>query len=168
VLICLHRIWPEDALPFSHAYFPRDAFDEVLEQGQWICARKDEGYIGLYVQQPYHWLPDAQGRLVEVRAEGQHCVWLVEMGERGPQGQSLAQFAAALSQARVECGDLSISYESPSQGRLEFAWEGELRVAGQPVALHNYDRFDNPYCHSPFTATRIEIHRGDEELLLDF
>jgi hypothetical protein len=167
VLVCLHRVWPEDAFPFTHAYFPRDAFDEVVEQDHWIFARKGDGYIGLYVQQPHRWLPDEQGRLVEVRADAEQCVWLVEMGERG-QWPDFAGFVAALGAARVECGDLSVQFESPSQGLVEFAWQGDLRVAGQPLALHTYPRFDNPYSHTPFTAPRIEITRGGEQVVLDF
>jgi hypothetical protein len=51
---------------------------------------------------------------------------------------------------------------------VEFAWEGELRVAGQPVALHNYPRFDNPYCQGEFLSPRLLIRRAGQELVLDF
>jgi hypothetical protein len=167
VLVCLHLIWPDDPFPFSHAYFPRDAFDEVLEHAGWICARKDDGYIGMYVSHAYQWLPDETGKMVELRVETNEAAWLVEMGERGQWG-SFGQFIQAVTSAPLRCQGLQLEYQSPSLGKVEFSWEGDLRVNDQAIALHNYPRFDNPYCQNEFLSPSVVIRRGEEELTLDF
>ncbi len=167
VLVCIHHLPPNDRFPFSHVYFPRAAFDEVVEQNGWICARKGTGYIGLYSQQPFRWLPDEDGQVVEVRADAPDNIWLVEMGEQGPWA-SFADFVQAVSGARVTCQGLRIDYDSPSQGLFSFAWEGDLVVAGEIIPLHAYPRFNNPYCQTTFLAPRIEIRCGEERLVLDF
>lgn len=167
VLICLHLVWPGDAFPFSHAYFPRDAFDEVVERNQWICARKERGYIALYASKPYHWLADENGRDVEVRVDSTEVAWICELGEEG-QWPDFASFVGAVTSARVVCQGLQVAYTSPSQGQLLFGWEDELQIDGEIVPLHNYPRFDNPYCRCDFDTRKVTIRYMDEEIALDF
>ena len=40
---------------FTHAWLPKDKFDEVVEKNGWIFARKGEGYLALRSQNPYFW-----------------------------------------------------------------------------------------------------------------
>lgn len=167
VLICIYHAPPDDAFPFSHAYFPRAAFDDVIERDNWVFARKDDGYLALYSQHPVRWLADKDGALVEARAEAPDNVWLVEMGRRVDWGD-FAAFVEAVAASDVTCTGLDVSYNSPSQGWLEFSWAGPLRIAGHEISLHDYPRFDNPYCQCAFTAPEIHIRRGEESLTLKF
>ena len=167
VLACIYHTPPDDAFPFSHAYFPRAAFDDVIERGHWIFARKDDGYLALYSQHPVRWLPDGDGAVVEARAESPDNIWLVEMGRRADWGD-FAAFVDAVAASTVTCDGLHVSYKSPSQGKLDFGWTGPLRIAGEESSLHDYPRFDNPYCQCAFTAPQTHIRRGDESLILNF
>jgi len=167
VLICLHRVLADDALPFAHAYFPREAFDEVLEQDGWICARKDGGYIALHPGGGYTWQADEAGKVIEVRASQPESAWIVEMGEQRAWG-SFAAFCAAICGATLFVDGLSVLYTSPSQGMLGFSWHGEFRAGGKSVDLHSYKRFQNPYCTAEFNQPRFTIQRQGETLDLDF
>ncbi len=40
VAICIHHVPRDDPRPYSHAYFPRDHFDQVVQQGSWVLAKK--------------------------------------------------------------------------------------------------------------------------------
>ena len=100
-----HALEPpaDHAFPFSHAYFPRAAFDEVVELGHWICARKDEGFIALGSQAPLS--PPANGtfRDVELRALSPRNVWLCELGTRA-QWRDFGSFTRAIGDsADVVC-----------------------------------------------------------------
>ena len=168
VLVCLHRVKADDRLPFSHAYFPRRAFDEIVERGHWIFARKDEGYAALYSQHKPRWVEKEPGKpSEELRADSPANIWVCEMGTRGD-WKSFSRFVEAVASARIICEGLDVAYDSPSAGKVAFGWKGPFRIAGRPVALHNYKRFDNPYCQSEFTSPRILIQRGAEKLHLDF
>jgi len=167
VLVCLHSILADDAYPFSHAYFPREAFDEVVERNHWICARRGEGYLGLYVQRPYRWLENEAGRVEEVRVDALDAIWVCEMGDQAQWG-SFERFTAAVCGAKIACSGLQVEYHSPTQGQVVFSWEGDLEVAGQVILLHETPRFDNPYCQAPFPTRKLVIRRGTEELDLDF
>jgi hypothetical protein len=60
-----------------------------------------------------------------------------------------------------------MEYASPSVGRVEFGWEGPLRVDGRQVALRGYPRFDNPYCQAPFDTRHYAIRHGGFEYVMD-
>lgn len=170
VLICIHHVPASDPFPFSHAYFPRHAFDEVEQRGQWVFGRKGAGYIGLYSQHPPRWLADQHDPAhptVELRADAPTNAWLVELGEESAWG-SFAQFIAAVSGAPVVFAGLDVTYDSPSLGRVQFGWHGPLRVAGEHVELHSYPRFLNPYCQAEFGARQYTIRYGDDTYTLDF
>lgn len=167
VLISIHRVPPDDPFPFSHAYFPRGAFDEVLKSEHWVFARKGNGYIALYSQHEFQWHANKQGTRDELRVTSPKNVWICELGSHDV-WKSFARFREAVAAAKVSCNGLDVRYQSPSLGEVSFGWEGPLRIDGQPVALGDYKRFDNPYCQSDFTAPLVHIVRGQEELRLDF
>ncbi|MBN1877031.1 MAG: hypothetical protein JXA33_22605 [Anaerolineae bacterium] len=167
VLISVYHVSPKDAFPFSHAYFPRDAFDEVVEYEHWVCARKGTGFLALYSQHPYRWMPDQAGQIVEVRVDSPDNIWVCEMGD-ATQWSDFAAFVKAVSTTEVHCHGLDVQYISPSLGLVRFGWQGNFEVAGEIIALHDTPRFDNPYSQCAFLSPQIEIHRGEETLLLDF
>lgn len=167
VLICLHRAPAADPFPFSHAYLPRSAFDEVLERGNWLLARRAEGYVALYSQHSTR--RPAHGPHVdyEVLVDAPENVWLCEMGNRRQWG-SFGGFVQAIVGSDVRCQGTEVAYTSPSQGNVQFGWQGPLRVRGADVALRGYQRFDNPYCQSAFTEPLMTIRRAGESHTLDF
>lgn len=167
VLICLYRLPDVVAFPYTHAYFPRAAFDEVVARDGWICARNGDGYLALHSQQATRWLPDGDVSEVELRADGRDNVWLVEMGRCADWG-SFDAFVKAIVDSPLTHEDLGVQYDSPSLGRVEFGWEGPLVVAGEEVALHDYPRFDNAWCQAPFAEPRVVIQRDGRSLELDF
>lgn len=170
VLVCIHHVWAKDPFPFSHAYFPRAAFDEVVEGDHWVFGRKDEGYIALYSQHPVEWYPDRYDEehpIIEARADAPDNIWVVEMGDAS-QWESFAQFVEAISNADITTEGMDVTYASPSQGQIEFGWDRAFVVAGETVALHDYPRFDNPYCRTEFDSQVYDIQFGDMTHTLDF
>jgi hypothetical protein len=156
VLIAMHHVPADDAFPYSHAYFPRAAFDTVEQRGHWVCAAKDGGYIAFYSQHPVQWRADAQGEQVELRADSPDNIWVCELGSVDEWG-SFAAFVDAVTAAEIECDDLCVVYRSPSVGKVELSWNGPLRVDRAEIELHNYPRFANPYCRADFGAKVYEI-----------
>jgi hypothetical protein len=155
-------------LRFTHAWLPRDQFDEVLEQEGWIFARRGAGYLALRSQHPYHWQTEPgedQGR--EVIVPGKRNVWICELGRRALDGE-FGDFVRRISQAGLSFGRLRVCYHSPSQGRLEFGWRDPLRQNGAVVPLGDYPRYDNPYVQASFPAGEIVLRHGTHELRLNW
>lgn len=167
VLVCVHHVPKDDAFPFSHAYFPRAAFDEVLERGQWVCARIGQAYVALHSQHPARWLADENQQHIELRADSPDNIWVLELGDAAQWG-TFAHFAETIMASAITFDGLNVAYTSPSLGVITFGWQGVLRVAGDAVDLHNYPRFDNPYCQAEFGVRQYMIRYGDEEHRLSF
>ena len=173
VAVIIHHLPPDDRFPFSHAYFPRAAFDEVIEQGGWVCARKGDGYIALFSQHPTRWLTDRHDDaqpVNELRAAAFTNVWLVEVGDAAQHGD-FATFVDTVAAASVTVAGTgpatTVRYVSPTVGVVTFGWLEPLSVDGAEIDLHDYPRFDNPYCRAEVGARTYTIRHGEETHVID-
>jgi len=161
-------LYVKNKLKFTHAWLPKDKFDEVVERAPWIFARKSDGYLALCSKNPYTWeTKHFRDRGSEIIAEGRRNVWLCELGSKRENG-SFDQFMEAITKARLEFGYLSVEYDSPSQGRLEFDWESPLMQNGKAVCLKDYARYDNPYVQAGFPAENVEFKHNGHFLQLNW
>ncbi len=161
-------LYVPNRLFFTHAWLPRDQFDQVWEQNGWIFARLDQGYLALRSQQPYHWQDQpGEDQNREVIADGLRNIWICELGRQAVDGP-FEDFANRISQSQIAYGDLQVVYHSPSRGRLEFGWQGPLRQDGQIVTLSDYPRYDNPYLQAEFGTNWYDIRLAGQQMVLDF
>jgi len=174
VAIIIYRISTGPALyvpnkfMYTHAWFPKDKFDEVIERNGWICARRGDGYLALWSQQPYHWqTEEGEDKDREVIAPGKRNIWICELGRRATDGE-FTEFVARIAEAPVSTDRSSVFYQSPSQGRLKFGWNGDLTVNGQPIQLDDYPRYDNPYAQAPFPGDAIAFEHNGQSLRLNW
>jgi hypothetical protein len=174
VLIAIYHITPFPALHvpnelwFTHAWLPRDQFEEVVERDGWIFARLGEGYLALLSQQPYRWhdLPgEDQGR--EILVEGKNNIWICELGRKEVDGP-FSDFIARIIEAKVLFAGSSVSYQSPSQGDLQFGWKEPLRQEGRLVPLGDYPRYASPYVQADFPSEMVTIQLDGKTLELDW
>jgi hypothetical protein len=75
--------------PFTHAFFPQDRFDEVVQVDGWTFARQADGYVALWSWRPTEWVPfdasvDHPAGVTspwELRAPGgPDNVWITQVG----------------------------------------------------------------------------------------
>jgi len=181
ILVALYDLPDHAGLPpfearhflFTHAYFPRWAFDEVVEQpvaggGGWIFGRKGDGYIALYSAQPYLWQTEGPDAGQEVIALGGRAVWLIQMGRRAVDG-SFEQFVKSVTSASLTVHGLAVEYRAPGLGQVTFDWSGPLRLDGKEIALRDYPRFNNPYTRAAaFGTGQYTFEFAGKRLTLDF
>jgi hypothetical protein len=170
---------------FTHAWLPKDKFDEVVEKDNWIFARKDNGYLALRSQNPYFWNTESDnsrcrtksGDLVvrkiaedigrEVIVPGAKNIWLCQLGHKADDG-SFEGFISAISSAELTFSGLNVEYRSPGVGLVRFGWDRTLSVDNGDIPLHNYPRYDNPYIQADFGTLTYKIECQGKRLLLDF
>lgn len=149
----------------THAYFPKWAFDEVIQQSSWTFGRKGNAYVALYSQNPTSWSTEAPD--YELVAPGMNNVWLVELGSQAEQG-SFSSFVSGISAASVTFSGGKVRYQSPSVGAVEVGESGPMTVKGLPVDIGPYERFDNPYSFQSFGSQHTTIAFEGRYLELDF
>jgi len=151
---------------YTHAYFPRWAFDEVQYHDNWIFGAEDDGYIALYSYMPTQWVSN-----YELRVNGFKNLWIVEMGSVDEYA-SFNQFVSTIRQSNIEVTPQALGYNvhytSPSLGVVSVAWDGIMQVDGNNIDLGPYPRFDNDYCYQDFGTKITLIEFGNQSLELNF
>lgn len=174
VLLAIYRIpksialWVPNEMRLTHAWLPRDQFEEVVEQDGWIFARQGDGYLALLSQYPYEWCTspgeDQNREVIVARSKN---IWICELGRKETSGE-FSDFIQAQLQAEVDFYDSRLSYTSPTQGRLQFSWKGPLKRDGRVVPLDSYPRYGNPYVQVDFPPEELKITLGEHFLSLNW
>jgi hypothetical protein len=172
VLVCLYRVLPRPQMGMpplphllhTHAWFPVDAFDEVVEEAEWVFGRKDDGYVALRSLIAPRWNDD--GPRTELIADGPCNAWVCEIGDPRLHG-GFPAFVAAIAAAPLNGDDRRLGYVSPTVGVVEVGWETPLRVNGAEIATRDYPRMENRYTSVAFGETRFALRCGDAEMVLE-
>ena len=173
-------------LPFTHAYFPTERFDEVRQVGNWTLGRRGDGYVALWSWRPTQWRTHDPAVTFTngltkpfdlVAPGGADDAWIVQVGDAG-RWHSFDAFAAAVTSAPLSVtvrpvgsdglpGGFDVTYQSPTQGRMAFSSVGPLTVDGTEVPLHGTDRSANPFGTVAEGSPRVNLHDGRATLALD-
>jgi hypothetical protein len=166
--------------PFTHAFFPQDRFDEVVEQAGWVLGRRGDGYVALHSERPTQWRvydPATQATngftspFDLVAPGGPDNVWIVEVGRAADHG-SFAQFVAAITSAPVEVtrsgARISVRYVSPTEGELRFGTQDPFVVNGVDTPLRDHPRHSSPWAEQCHLGEGFDISEGGARLQLDF
>lgn len=147
----------------THAFFPRDRFDDVVESNGWTIGRKGDGYLALYSQTLPRWFGENRYELDAVALDN---VWIVEMGSREESG-SFEAFVTNILSAELEIADF-VTYHSASLGVVRVGWTGPMTVEGIPVNLGPYDRWEKTFARQAFGEMKTTIEFDGTKLDLDF
>ncbi|MBN2389844.1 MAG: hypothetical protein JXR84_03920 [Anaerolineae bacterium] len=126
-LIAIHALPEDDWLGFTHAYFPALAFDEIAFEDNWVFAQKNDGHVALTASQALTPVRTGLTAYHELRAYGQHTVWLCIVGSDATDG-SFAAFRKAVLALDVTFEDLGVRMETLGGEEVSFAWGKSLRV----------------------------------------
>ncbi len=95
-------LYVRETADFTHAWLPRDRFDEMIEHDGWIFARRGNGYLALWVSKPSHWQTSpGENENRELIVNGRQSVWICEMGCRATDGP-FVEFVERLAAASVD------------------------------------------------------------------
>lgn len=184
-------------LDYTHAFFPTEHFDEIVEQDGWVIGRKGDAYVALWSHRPTEWRTyDTETEFTRGLTErfdlmapgGPDNVWITEVGTADDYVGNADPFesfvnAITASAITVERSDdpmagATVSYLSPSQGQVSFGWlpkdEAEplppLVVDGEEIDLHPEDvRWDAPYATASFDGDLVyRAELGGAMMEIDF
>jgi len=174
VVIAVYNVNPftgltvPNKLSMTHAWLPKDQFDEIIEKDGWIFARKNEGYLALRSMKPYRWQDEpGEDQYREIKARGKKNIWICELGRKHINGDFIC-FIEDICAAHIQFRGLSVRYQSPSQGYLEFGWKKSFSIKGQVIELERYPRYDNPFVQAKFGANEMYIRDNGQEIYLNW
>ncbi|MCG8668923.1 MAG: hypothetical protein MI867_05880 [Pseudomonadales bacterium] len=142
----------------THAFFPQEKFDEVVQQGKWFFGRKGDGYIALYSFNRASFTTEGEYANSEIVAKGFSNLWIAELGWRDEDGDFQA-FVERVSSQTVDydwAHDLQVTYQS-DMGVMSFSWTDDLVVNGAAISLKDYPRYNNPFVQQPWGEIDVEV-----------
>jgi hypothetical protein len=180
-------------LDFTHAYFPTEHFDEVVQTGGWTIGRKGDGYVALWSWRPTQWraydpATEPTRGLTEpfdlLAPGGPDNVWVTEVGRAADWPGAPDPFAAfvdAVSTAPITAIPLTgpggshgpkdgfdVRYTSPTRGELTFGTTAPLTAGGTPIELHPPQRWSSPWTTVGWDEWVYRVAAGGATLELDF
>ena len=127
----LFQIPPEHEVPFTHAYFPTFAFDQVAHEANWWFGARGEAYIGIYAANGLIMRTEGPDQQRELVSPGLRNTWLLRIGSK-KEFQSFEHFVSALGHAPLSTvpGE-TLAYHDPLYGRFAFTWQGQVYLNNQ-------------------------------------
>lgn len=174
-------------LPYTHAYFPQEHFDQVVQSDGWTFGRKGDGYVALWSWRPVHWRTYTDPGIFThgliqsfdlVADGGPDDAWVTQVGDAARFG-SFERFRAAVLDHPVGVtplpvggdglpGGFDVTWQSPTEGALTFGTHAPMTVRGAVVPIDGYPRYDNPWSHTAFDAPVVRIADREGGVTLDF
>ena len=174
-----------DYLPYTHAYFPTERFDEVRQVGSWTFGKRGDGYVALWSWRPTQWRTHDPAQTFTngltkpfdlVAPGGANNVWISQVGDAS-RWKTFDAFVTAMSSSPVSVADLGesagvskgfdVTFHSPTEGSMHLGWTGPFTVDGNDVALHRTNRFANRFGTTPFGNQNIKVDDATAHLQLD-
>ncbi|MFQ3620379.1 MAG: hypothetical protein SNJ78_05485, partial [Spirochaetales bacterium] len=165
-LLCLYHPTSKAGLGFGHAYCPREVFDEVVEQGEWIFVRWNKGYGALHSDGKLQWIKQGPHAFQELRSSGGGRTWIACAGSEEEDGdfRSFQEHWKA-SQLQIQSG--GVVWRTARSQELQFSWQGPLRVNGKKKELRFLHHYENMYTTTPLEAKVMSLQREGQTLTLD-
>lgn len=163
-LIALYELAPDEAMGFTHAYWPAYEFDESEIGGNWAFARKGEAYIALGCSQALCQVQSGAGAFRELRAarvpKGGVQAWICLLGRKAMH-RSFLEFQDRIRTLKIEWQERGVQAETLRGERLTLPWEGPFEVNGAKQPLTGTMHYDGPHCRAPWPASQMDIQYGD-------
>lgn len=150
----------QNYLPMTHAFFPQQHFDEIVERDGWTIGRRGDGFVALWSWRAPVWAPPGQNpagldQPYDLTAQGgADNVWITEVGDTTTYAD-FEDFVAKVTATRPQVvrttqgtdqeADFAVAYDSPTQGHLEWGTApAEFTINGATRTVPGA-RMQNPF-----------------------
>jgi len=159
----LALIWRQSKFSWmTHCFFEQNRFDEVRFEGNWVFARVNHGYVGIYSQHDVLIGEYGQYAGRELICYAPKNTWIVECGRKVDWG-SFGEFVSALKDAKIEEDKEALIYLSPSIGKFVTGWNVAPMVKDTPVQIREYPLVNSIWAYSDFGSGKMLLRYGNEK-----
>ncbi len=164
---------------FTHAYFPQDHFDEVVQHANWTIGRKDGGFIALWSWRDPQWRTydptvNATNGMTKpfdlVAPGGPDNIWICEVSTEAD--ESFNDFSARIStsapQVTRTADEFAVYWSSPTNGAMSFGWDEPFVVEGVEQQITDFPRHRSRWGHVDRLERKYDLRHGQHVLKLDF
>ncbi len=159
-----------DIEPYTHAYFPKQYFDQVVLEDNYAFGWVGDVYVALigagdlyYKEIEYSDYDISKGLSedYDLIQEGLSTYWITQVG-RGNDYDSFEAFMEDVKTQKVSYENKVLTYRN-----LQLTYQGDFMVDGEVLDL-DYPRFDSKYSQTDRKAETIRFDFEGQSLELDF
>lgn len=153
-----------ELVPFTHAYFPKDKFDQVILDGHYAFGKKGSTFCAFIAAEKLEYKEGSKEDLIQ---PGKQVYWVVEAGSVKEDG-SFKQFVNRIKNNQIVFDDQQLLLTYHSNGQIyQLKYQGDFKINNKKINTE-YPRFDSPYVKAPRKPQVIKIEKNELSLELDF
>ncbi len=166
--MALYDIPEKQPLQFIHAYVPKMAFDEVVDENGFVFVREGDVFAALKMLGGHVWTTQGEWADVEVISRGAKNGAVCEVGEKADFG-SFEAFRQEIAGNKMvfDAETMSLTYQSKRAGKLMMDKQGVRRLNDVDVDL-NWPLYDCPYLQSEWDSGVITVVKNGQKRVFDF
>lgn len=149
-------------LNYTHAYMPKEKFDEVVLDGNYAFAKYGDSYLAYIGLSPMYYKEGTSDDLIQ---DGQSTYWVTELGNANEDGD-FQTFMNQIKSNEITFNDRVLSYSSGERSYV-LEYKGDFKVDGAVIDT-DYDRFESPYSQTERKPSVIRFEFNGKDLELDF
>ena len=177
------RLGESGIATITHAYMPKDFYDEFELCSNTVFARKNGVFVALISNGELKFRPfnqnSANGLLknrkfpdgIQLSGEfdlcrfgGDYHVYITELSDADT--ETFSEFKSRIRNNSGDFGNGSAKYETAS-GVIEVSYDGSFDIDGKP-AEKEFARYDSKFCKAERKAESITVDSGKNRLILNF
>ena len=153
-----------DLLDYTHAYFPKEKFDSVVVDNNYVFGKKSETFCAFIGSNNIQYKENSNNDLIQ---KGKQVFWITEAGSKTKDG-SFNEFINRIKSNKLEFDvkRLLLVYHSNNK-KYELIFDGDFKVDNNLIDT-NYNRYDSPYIKANRKAKTLNFRKDGLSLFLDF
>lgn len=168
----------------THAYMPREFYDEFELCGNYVFARKNGVFVAMISDSPLmfrEYNSESAAGLLKyrnfpeklkptdvfdlIRQGGKYHTYVTELSHCG--NETFDGFRERIKNNKVSFSSNGRTEYTTLSGKITVSYAGEFTVNGRECNKE-YDRYDSKFCKAPRKTSVISINSGSNRLYLDF
>jgi len=149
-------------LHFTHAYFPREKFHEVIIDNNYAFGRYEDVYVVLIGRNPLEY---GEGSTDDLIQNGRETYWICEISTKDEEG-SFENFIQRIKSNAVYYKNKKLTYTT-NNTTYELHYGRDFYINGRKVETQ-YPRLDSPYGVVQRKPEVFELNFNGKKLYLDF
>ncbi|MEC0229594.1 hypothetical protein [Paenibacillus alba] len=167
VVMAMYQIPETQAMHWIHVHVPRDAFDEVEEEGNYLFLRKSGVYICLFIHNGYNWTTEGEFAGREVISHGRRNAVICEVGDDRAY-EDFASFRRMMLLNRLDFDSVRMQLTYCSFQVGELSMNQTMRTVQGETVIFPYPTYNGPYMVSAFNSGVIEVRSNGNKVIYDF
>jgi hypothetical protein len=128
--ILIFKIDEDHDADYTHAYFPTMKFDEIKYKDNWVFAKKENAFIGIYANNGLTLQTQGFNKDKELISKGRNNLWLLRMSNN-KEFNSFEEFISAMENTAINFSEsLELSIKESIYGQIKGSFNGQLEVEG--------------------------------------